>query len=81
MKFSDQEVNAISAAINTYIDGYAKWFGEKDARENLKLFYQVKEKIQKKARKRMLKAVIDIEIENERLRQQVDQLAASGGAA
>ena len=78
MKFSEKEQFAISIAVNSFIEGYVKLFGEMEAKQRLADFYDVREKIRKKARKRMLKAVIDAEIEAEREKQQAQQL---GGVA
>lgn len=78
MKFTKDERLAISIAVNNVIDGYIKLFGEKEAKERLIDFYTVREKIRVKARKRMLKAVVESEVDAERAKQQAQQL---GGAA
>ena len=78
MKFTKSEVSAINTAVKTFIDGYVSLFGELEAKERLADFYAVKSKIQKRIRKRMLNALVEIEIENEQIKQQAQQL---GGAA
>lgn len=78
MKFTKSEVSAINTAVKTFIDGYVSLFGELEAKERLADFYAVKSKIQKRIRKRMLNALVEIEIENEQIKQQAQQLGGGG---